>query len=140
MSDLFRFNVRTWVLGATAAGFLGQSIIAVGQSGIPAGPNVRKPIIKPRSTPEDRPRLLRVPNDSDVEKATIQPVSQIEVAANQKSEVQRQLEKLYEQDGREMPTDNLNMNMQPLAPANGIPQTTAPAAQPTAPQTHDPWS
>ncbi len=66
---------------------------------------------------------LSVPIPTPPPAYNIQPISQTEAAAEPKSEVQRQLEALYEQDGREMPS--MKMNLQPISPPPGKTQQSA---------------
>jgi YHS domain-containing protein len=132
MSDWISVRLRTWVLGAAVTGLLGQSVTVVAQGKNRPMSNAKKPGAKPvPAQTTTAPKLLAVPNSNEAATNEIQPVSQIAVAATgEKSEVQRQLEKLYEQDGREMPDVN-TMTFQPLSTATGKPQagsSTSPAA------------
>jgi YHS domain-containing protein len=108
-------------MGAVAAGVFGPQVVQ-------AGPFTWK---KPTAAPKQPantvpPELLSVPPSDAV---VIQPVAQSggpkPTAPGQKSEVMKQLELLYQQDGREMP--ELNTDIRPV-PTNGSP--AAPGAAP----------
>ena len=135
-------GLRTWVLGAAATGLLSQSFPAVGQSKNAASANAKKPAAKTTAVQSIQPpQLLAVPNTTDSGANVIIPASQMEVAASDKSEVQRQLEMLYEKDGREMP--DMKINLQPIGsgPAAAPAATGTPAAksaQTPAPATQKP--
>ena len=123
-------GLRTWVLGAAATGLLSQSFPAVGQSKNAASANAKKPAAKTTAVQSIQPpQLLAVPNTTDSGANVIIPASQMEVAASDKSEVQRQLEMLYEKDGREMP--DMKINLQPIGsgPAAAPAATGTPAAK-----------
>jgi YHS domain-containing protein len=126
MRNRMEVGLKTWMLGAAATGLL--TVTATGQSKNVASSNAKKSVSKPTSVVvSEPPELLPLPTVFESSTNAILTASQVEsveVAANEKSEVQRQLEMLYEKDGREMP--DLKLNLQPLAPAKG---SAAPPAQ-----------
>lgn len=119
-------RLRVLLMGAVAAGVFGPQMIQAGPFPAwkkPSGAAAKQP------APTVPPELLSSP-PSDV---VIQPVAQTVTPAaaatpNKKSEVMRQLELLYEKDGREMP--ELNTDIRPV-PTN--PTANAPAAGSAAP-------
>lgn len=113
MSGWLSDRLRLWVLGSAATGLLMPSTAVLGQTKSAATSSKKKPAVAQVVEP---PQLLRVPDKSG-SKDAIRPVAQMEVAAAEKSAVQRELESLYEQDGREMP----QLNLQPLSPLQGAP-------------------
>lgn len=124
-------RLRMLLLGAAAAGVFGQQPgYAAGPA--PAVPAAKKPFFhlgKPASPP---PQLLPM-TEAD---ATIQPVARTENApasgsGEKKSEVMRQLELLYQQDGREMPELNTDIKPTPVPGPNGAAPATG-SKQPTA--------
>jgi YHS domain-containing protein len=117
-------GLRTWVLGAAATGLLSPSLPAVGQSEIFT--NAKKPVSQQANEP---PKLLAVSNETNATEEAVIPASQIEIAQSEKSEVQKQLEMLYEKDGREMP--DLKLNLQPLSPVKTSAQGTPPVSPAT---------
>jgi len=125
------------VLGAAATGLLCSSIPAIAQTkAIFNNPKKKtsapaKPVAAQTTEP---PRLLSVPENTTPTATRSEPKLEL-AAAGDKSEVQRQLEMLYEQDGREMP--DLNMNMQ-LNPGNTQQGTAAPANTAPAPAGRSP--
>jgi len=122
-------RLQLLMLGAMAAGAFGPRFVhaadpvpVVGKSGNAAGATIP-------------PAPLSV---SETDAAMIRQVAQTEAAANKKSEVMRQLELLYQQDGREMPDLNTDIKPVPVAgpnaPAGGAAPAKSPAvAQPAAP-------
>ena len=129
-------GMRTWVLGAAAAGLLSPSLPAIGQTRNMT--NAKKPVSKSLPPSNEPAKLLPASDEFPSSEATIIPASQVELAQSDKTEVQKQLEMLYEKDGREMP--DLKLNLQPLNP-KGAAQGTAPAArapQPAAAPTQKP--
>ena len=132
-------GLRTWVLGAAATGLLAQSCPSFGQTKNSAPANAKKGASTPATARSaELPQLLAVPTELADPSSTILPASQVEVAQNEKSEVQKQLEMLYEKDGREMP--EIKINMQPLNPAKTLPQTSPAtrAGQPAGSTTQKP--
>ncbi|WP_010587552.1 hypothetical protein [Schlesneria paludicola] len=128
MSIRKRNELRAWMLGAATTGLFLQSYPAVGQSAgtvasstkaAPAKPAPAQPLAEPRPLPASGD-----PTESNAIQLTAQ-------TSDGKSEVQRQLEALYEQDGREMP-DTGNFTLQPVTPQATTPQPPV-QAQP-APQ------
>lgn len=121
-------GLRTWVLGATATGLL--SVPVAGQTQTGTFSNTKKPVIRPAvATRTKASPVLAVTAEGTPGANVIVPVSQIDdlsLAANDKSEVQRQLELLYQNDGREMP--DMNINLQPMNSSKKKPQQPAPAA------------
>lgn len=136
-------RLRVLVMGAVAAGAFGPQLTN-------AGPFPWK---KPAAAPKQPantvpPELLSAPPSNAV---VIQPVAQTggpkptapATAPGQKSEVMKQLELLYQQDGREMP--DLNTDIRPVptngaAPSGAGPAATAPAAAAPALRTQQPAS
>ncbi|RLS83545.1 MAG: hypothetical protein DWI02_00410 [Planctomycetota bacterium] len=105
-------GVRKWVLGAVASGLLSPSVPALAQARTPLVPlkkTAGAPVAAEKTAP---PVLMAVPQEIPPEASQIQPASGVEIAANDKSEVQKQLELLYEKDGREMP--DIKLNLQPI--------------------------
>ena len=126
-------RLRMLLLGAAAAGVFGQHPgFAAGPA--PAAPAAKKPFFhlgKPASPP---PQLLPV-TEADV---TIQPVARTETpqasaSGEKKSEVMRQLELLYQQDGREMPELNTDIKPTPMPGPNGAAPATNPKQPAAAP-------
>ena len=119
-----RDRLRVLLLGAVAAGVFGpqQFVHAAGPGPVPAPSNSKKPaaVAAKPGVPTAPPRLLPT---SDSESSAIRPVSQSDAAApatpGTKSEVMRQLELLYQQDGREMPDLNTDIRPVPTAPNAG---------------------
>ena len=131
-------GLRTWVLCAASAGLFSQSIPATGQDKPVVPSSAKKSVTKPTSTPNSqRPKLLAVsPDESASTASQIIPASQVELANNDKTEVQRQLELLYEKDGREMP--DMQLKMVPLNPPGKTPATAPQAAPATGPRPTQP--
>lgn len=126
-------RLRMLLLGAAAAGVFSQ-LPGYAAGPAPAAPAAKKPFFhlgKPASPP---PQLLPM-TEAD---ATIQPVARTENApaagsGEKKSEVMRQLELLYQQDGREMPELNTDIKPTPVPGLNGAAPATGskqPAAAP----------
>ena len=123
-------RLRMLLMGAVAVGVFGTQPLTHAAGPAPVGTSSKKPAdsVKPAVAP---PQLL--PPVSP-EAATIQPVSQTEAAAagsGKKSEVMRQLELLYQQDGREMPELNTDIKPVPTGPganASGSPAATSPGS------------
>ena len=119
-----------WALAIATPGLGWQSIPAFGQSGNSVNANSTK--LKTgfvKITPKSKQPSIPVKPNSELPQYSVQevPLNSVQqvsdlVAANDtgKTEVQKQLEALYEQDGREMP--DLNFNLQPLAPLTNSPQ------------------
>lgn len=127
-------RLRMLVIGVAATGMCWQSIPAIGQAVNTAPANQKKNVAKkvPVQASQE-PRPLPVMNDATLMGNSVQLVSQSDATAGGKSEVQKQLEALYEQDGREMP-DMSFAPLQPIQPSNGTPSqppaNTAPAGRP----------
>lgn len=123
-------RLRMLLLGAVAAGAIGPQLLVAGP--IPVVSNTKKPAAKPgmaKPAAVTPPRLLPM---TEADTAVIQPVAQTQVApsSNKKSEVMRQLELLYQQDGREMP--ELNTEIRPV-PTGGTPGAPGVAKTPASP-------
>lgn len=123
-------RLRMLLLGAVAAGAIGPQLLVAGP--LPVVSNTKKPAVKPgmaKPAAVTPPRLLPM---TEADTAVIQPVAQTQAApsSNKKSEVMRQLELLYQQDGREMP--ELNTDIRPV-PTGGTPAAPG-AANAPAPQ------
>ena len=132
-------RLRMVLMGAVAAGGIGPQFgHAAGPVPVTAKLTMKKPGLvagKPAAAP---PRLLPV-TEAD---ATIQPVAQsdgVVPTSNKKSEVMRQLELLYQQDGREMPELNTDIKPMPVPSGQngsqsttGTPSTNGAATQPAA--------
>ena len=128
MSILKRDELRVWMLGAATTGLFWQSIPAVGLSADTVASNAMtaktkaaptQPIAEPRPLPASA-----VNGGSNGIQLTAQ-------TSDAKSEVQRQLEALYEQNGREMP-DTATFSLQPVTPQASSPQPPVQPAQPAA--------
>ena len=130
-------SLKLWLMGAaaiavpTALGIFGPDEAAFADGKFSFGTNAKKPAVKvSTAVATEPPRLLPVP---DAQSPVIQTVSdsQTVAAANsgQKSEVMKQLELLYEKDGREMPD---LQTIQPV-PTGGTPAVAAPAKAGSAP-------
>lgn len=132
-------SLKMWLMGAaaigvpTVLGMFGPDQAAFADDKLSFGTNAKKPTVKvSTAVATEPPRLLPVP---DAKAASIQTVSDSQTVAatgsGQKSEVMKQLELLYEKDGREMP------DLQTIQPVpNGgtpseAPASTKPAAAPT---------
>ena len=142
MNQRGRENLRMWLLGAaaigvpSALGLFGTEQIAFGDGKISLLQNSKKATIKTAaakpatSVATEPPRLLPVP---DANSFQIQTVSDSQVlAANgrgDKSEVMKQLELLYEKDGKEMPE---LQSMQPV-PTGGTPPEVSGVTRPGVP-------
>lgn len=142
MNQRGRENLRMWLLGAaaigvpSALGLFGTEQIAFGDGKLSLLPSSKKATIKTAaakpatSVATEPPRLLPVP---DANSFQIQTVSDSQVlAANgrgDKSEVMKQLELLYEKDGKEMPE---LQSMQPV-PTGGTPPEVSGVTRPGVP-------
>jgi len=125
-------GLRTWVLGAAAAGLFSQQVPAAEQNAPVVTSGTKKPKSKPDPVQNTQPpKLLAVPDSTNLPANSIVPASQMEVAENDKTEVQRQLELLFEKNGREMPAD-MQLKMTPLNPPGKTPAAAAPQATPQA--------
>ena len=130
-------GLRSWVLCAAAAGLFSQSIPAAGQDKPVVPPSATKPAAKPAPAQNTQPpKLLMVSDETSSTASQIVPAAQIELAENDKTEVQRQLELLYEKDGREMP--DMQLKMVPLNPPGKTPAAAAQAAPAAAPRPTQP--
>ncbi len=129
-------GLRTWVLCAASAGLLSQSITA-GELKPVVSPTAKKPAAKPAPNQGAQPpKLLMVSDQATSTANSVVPASQIELAANDKTEVQRQLELLYEKDGKEMP--DMQLKLVPLNPPGKTPAAAPQAAPATAPRPTQP--
>ena len=129
-------GLRTWVLCAASAGLLSQSITA-GELQPVVSPTAKKPAAKPAPTQGTQPpKLLMVSDEASSTATFVVPASQIEIAANDKTEVQRQLELLYEKDGKEMP--DMQLKLVPINPPGKTPAAAPQAAPSTAPRPTQP--
>lgn len=122
-------RLRVLLMGAVAAGVFGPQSIQAGPFSVwkkPSGAAAKQP------APTVPPELLSAP-PSDV--VVIQPVAQtvtpVAGTTGNKSEVMRQLELLYEKDGREMPELNTDIRPVPTNPTGTAPN--GPAATSGAP-------
>ena len=126
-------GLRTWVLCAAAAGLFSQSVPAAAQNKPVATSGADKPKVKPTPTQSTQPpQLLMVSDGTSSSANSVVPASQIELAQNDKSEVQRQLELLYEKDGKEMP--DMQLKLVPLNPPGKTPAAAPQAAPASAPR------
>ncbi len=124
-------RLQLLVLGAMAAGAFGPRFVhaadpvpVVGKSGNAAGAGSSPGAAIP-------PAPLSA---SEGDAAVIRQVAQTEAATNKKSEVMRQLELLYQQDGREMPDLNTDIKPVPVPGANAAAGGTAQVKGPVATQ------
>lgn len=117
-------GMRNWVLSAAATGLLCQSLPVFGQSRnlnfFSKKSSASKPVPAPAPSAEP-PRLLAVPDSPTDDSSSAQPI--LQTAAGEKSEVQKQLEALYEKDGRTMPP--MITSVQPINPTPSQPQQGA---------------
>ena len=129
-------SLKMWLMGAaaigvpTALGMFGPDQAAFADGKLSFGMNAKKPTVKvSTAVATEPPRLLPVP---DANNLAIQTVSDSQTVAatgsGQKSEVMKQLELLYEKDGREMPE---LQTIQPV-PTGGTPADAPASAQPAA--------
>ncbi len=136
MNQRSHANLKMWLLGAaaigvpTALGMFGPDQSAWADGRLLFGTNAKKPTVKvSTAVATEPPRLLPVP---EAKAAAIQTVSDSQSVAatgsGQKSEVMKQLELLYEKDGREMPD---LQTIQPV-PTGGTPAEAPASAQPAA--------
>ena len=137
MNQRGRENLRMWLLGAaaigvpSALGLFGTEQIALGDGKFSLLPSSKKATIKTAAAvATEPPRLLPVP---DANSFQIQTVSDSQVLAasgkGDKSEVMKQLELLYEKDGKEMPE---LQSMQPV-PTGGTPPEVSGVTRPGVP-------
>lgn len=137
MNQRGRENLRMWLLGAaaigvpSALGLFGTEQIALGDGKLSLLPSSKKATIKTAAAVATQPpRLLPVPDTNSFQ---VQTVSDSQVlAANgrgDKSEVMKQLELLYEKDGKEMPE---LQSMQPV-PTGGTPPEVSGVTRPGVP-------
>ena len=142
MNQRGRENLRMWLLGAAAIGvpsvlgLFGTEQIALGDGKLSLLQNSKKATIKTAaakpatSVATEPPRLLPVP---DANSFHIQTVSDSQMLAasgkGDKSEVMKQLELLYEKDGKEMPE---LQSMQP-GPTGGTPPEVSGVTRPGVP-------
>ena len=134
-------RLRVLLMGAVAAGVFGPPPSANAGGPVPVLANSKKPfgVVTKPAVATAPPRLLPV---SDAESKMIRPVAQTEsvpaATANkksEKSEVMRQLELLYQQDGREMPDLNTDIKPVPNSGGPGGTSGTGGAASVTPPAT-----
>ena len=114
MRNRMDVGLRICLLSAATAGLLSQSLTAYGQNKNVVFSNTKK-------TSKPIPKAAPSPQPGTVPQGT----ASSQTAGNGKSEVQRQLELLYEKDGREMP----EMNVQPMTPTGKTSQVV-PATPP----------
>ena len=118
-------RLRMLLMGALAAGVLGPQVVrSAGPA--PVASNRTPAATRPAMTP---PQLLPATTES----AVIPVAGKGELApsaAGNKSEVMKQLELLYQQDGREMPEMNTEIRPVPVGDATG--GAGAPGARPAA--------
>ncbi len=123
-------SLKMWLMGAagiavpTALGMFGPNGAAFADGKLLSGASAKKPAAKVSpAVASEPPRLLPVP---DSNAPMIQTVSDsrplVATGSGQKSEVMKQLELLYEKDGREMPD---------LPPIQPVPTGGTPAASST---------
>ena len=127
-------RLRSWILGTAATGLLLHSIPAVGDAGDIIIASNKKSVAKLATTQSSsKLQVLAIPSNVRAKNSSIRTVSQNVVTDGGKSEVQRQLEALYQQDGREMP--EMNFNLQPInqGAAPGATPATVPPQQPMNP-------
>lgn len=120
MSHWKYYGTRTWVLGAAATGLLMPSMSVYSQTkGFLPMPRTtpRRSVPAQPAQPAPAPQLLPAP--SETEASPIIPIS------GEKSEVQKQVEALYQQNGREMP----EINLQPMTPLGTQGQQAQPQQQ-----------
>ena len=127
-------RLRVLMMGAVAAGVFGTQPLVRAADPTPVSTKSKKPTGAAPANPT-APRLLSV---SETDGENIRLVSETESLAaatpQKKSEVMKQLELLYEKDGREMPELNTDIRPVPNNPATpGAPGT--PGAAPAAPRT-----
>ena len=126
MRNRMDVGLRICLLTAATAGLLSQSLTAYGQNKNVVYSNTKK-TTKPIAKATPSPQSGTVP----------QGTASSQTAGNGKSEVQRQLELLYEKDGREMP----EMNVQPMTPtgkASQVVPATPPIEEDLGPSTVQP--
>ncbi len=129
-------GLRTWVLCAASAGLFSQSITA-GELKPVVSSSAKNTAAKPTPSKSTQPpKLLAVPDEPASTAKTIIPASQIEIAGTDKTEVQRQLELLYEKDGKEMP--DMQLKLTPLNPPGKTPAAAPQPAPATAPRPTQP--
>ena len=127
-------SLKLWLLGAAAIaipstlGIFGPDGVAFADGKLSFGTNAKKPAVKvSTAVATEPPRLLPVP---DANTSSIQTVSDsqplLAAGSGQKSEVMKQLELLYEKDGKEMPE---------LQTIQAVPIGGTPAATPANPGT-----
>jgi len=129
-------SLKMWLLGAaaigvpTALGMFAPDQAACADGKLSFGTSTKKPTVKvSTAVATEPPRLLPVP---DARASAIRTVSDSQTVAatgsGQKSEVMKQLELLYEKDGREMPD---LQTIQPV-PTGGIPAEAPASTKPVA--------
>lgn len=127
-------QLKLWMMGVAAAGLLGPGRVSFAADGKrPFLPSAKKPAEKlSPAVAAEPPRLLPVPDGQSLDISSVQQVQAIaENDPSQKSEVMRQLELLYQQDGREMPDLQV---IQPV-PTDGSSSTGAAATKAPAQRT-----
>lgn len=126
-------NLRSWVLGIAAPGLLWHSVPVSAQI-VPT----RMQKVQPSRAP-----ITQLPQQYGANQSVGVPnqIQQISQTGNpgEKSEVQKQLEAMYEKDGREMP--DMKFNLQPIKPHatnnSGAPNNAGMGGQPQ-PQQYNP--
>ncbi len=125
-------RLRVLLMGAVAAGVFGPQSIQAGPFSVwkkPSGAAAKQP------APTVPPELLSAPPiDVVVIQPVVQTVTPAAATTGNKSEVMRQLELLYEKDGREMPELNTDIRPVPTNPTGTAPNgTAATSGAPAAP-------
>ncbi|MDB5346739.1 MAG: hypothetical protein JWP89_5116 [Schlesneria sp.] len=125
-------RLRVLLMGAVAAGVFGPQTIQAGPFSVwkkPSGAAAKQP------APTVPPELLSAPpSDVVVIQPVVQTVTPAAATTGNKSEVMRQLELLYEKDGREMPELNTDIRPVPTNPTGTAPNgAAATSGAPAAP-------
>jgi YHS domain-containing protein len=127
-------RLRVLMMGAVAAGVFGTQPLVRAAGPTSVSTNSNKPTGAAPAKPA-APRLLSVPEtDGEMIRLVSETESLAAATPQKKSEVMKQLELLYEKDGREMPDLNTDIRPVPNNPAKpGTPGS--PATAPAAPRT-----
>ncbi|HEY4260602.1 MAG TPA: hypothetical protein VGM98_10585, partial [Schlesneria sp.] len=113
-------RLRVLLMGAVAAGVFGPQSIQAGPFSVWKKPSAKQP------APTVPPELLSAPpSEVVVIQPVVQTVTPAAATTGNKSEVMRQLELLYEKDGREMPELNTDIRPVPTNPTGTAPNGTA---------------
>lgn len=122
-------RLRVLLMGAVAAGVFGPQMIQAGPFPVwkkPSGSAAPK-----QAAPTVPPEFLSAPPSDVVIQPVAQTVTPAAATTGKKSEVMRQLELLYEKDGREMP--ELNTDIRPVPTNTPGNASNGNAATPAAP-------